>query len=602
MATPGVAGAAALVRQYLADGFHPNGYAGSGPAPVPSAALVKAILVNSGVNIDGDNVDGAIPDPSQGWGRVTLDEALFFVGDGRRLELLRDDDVQSALDGFAAGATAAEVFTVENCRTDRPLKISLVWSEPPVAATSGQAWVNDLNLEVLAPDATTYLGNVFSGGVSVTGGTADDRNNVEQILIPAGAVQSGQYTVRVVPGTVAVGPQPYALIATGDVSAIPAAAPAVTDLSIAGGCDGDAFLDENETLTVTYTVENQGCADSQPLTARLAADTAMPVVVQPAEVDLGALPVNTPVAVMFDVSLGSTGGTCGGTVPLFVELEDGNGRRWQRGDTMALQLDPATGSRAATEDGESGDTSVVRDAAWQIASCAVSGGSFSWHMGQPDCTGIPQDSAAHAVVFEVTLAAGETLAAVSFSHAFDGYSNSSLSDSVHLEIDHDLDGSFDIVQSWTDGTAAKTMTSTGALDLSAFAEDAAASVLIRFRFQSGANWVGGPNNVSGWDVDDLSFQIDIAGTCDINSKLQAPPDVGNSLQIAGASPNADLSWSAVAGAGSYVVRRSNAPALAGAVEFMTGDPAYTDSDSPPATTIFYYDVVGVSPCGARSGN
>jgi len=41
----------------------------------------------------------------------------------------------------------------------------------------------------------TYKGNVFSGASSVTGGTADPRNNVESVFLPAGV--SGNFTVTI---------------------------------------------------------------------------------------------------------------------------------------------------------------------------------------------------------------------------------------------------------------------------------------------------------------------------------------------------------------------------------------------------------------------
>ncbi len=41
----------------------------------------------------------------------------------------------------------------------------------------------------------TYRGNVFSGANSTTGGTADLRNNVESVFLPAGT--SGNFTVTV---------------------------------------------------------------------------------------------------------------------------------------------------------------------------------------------------------------------------------------------------------------------------------------------------------------------------------------------------------------------------------------------------------------------
>ncbi|NIP86544.1 MAG: hypothetical protein GTO03_13640, partial [Planctomycetales bacterium] len=60
---------------------------------------------------------------------------------------------------------------------------------------SGFAAVNDLDLEVESPGGEVYKGNVFSGGVSVTGGSKDDRNNVEQVHLDS--PELGIWRVRV---------------------------------------------------------------------------------------------------------------------------------------------------------------------------------------------------------------------------------------------------------------------------------------------------------------------------------------------------------------------------------------------------------------------
>ncbi len=45
---------------------------------------------------------------------------------------------------------------------------------------------------------STWRGNVFGAdGLSTTGGNADERNNLESVILPAGAV-SGRFTVQVV--------------------------------------------------------------------------------------------------------------------------------------------------------------------------------------------------------------------------------------------------------------------------------------------------------------------------------------------------------------------------------------------------------------------
>ena len=64
-----------------------------------------------------------------------------------------------------------------------------------------------------------YLGNVFSGGLSATGGVADIRNNVEQVH--RSAPELGVWTIRVRAAAVNQGPQGFALIATGQVTPVP---------------------------------------------------------------------------------------------------------------------------------------------------------------------------------------------------------------------------------------------------------------------------------------------------------------------------------------------------------------------------------------------
>jgi hypothetical protein len=60
---------------------------------------------------------------------------------------------------------------------------------------AGVQLVNDLDLEVVTPSGMTYRGNVFAGGYSATGGSADRRNTVECVYLPTS--EAGGYTVRV---------------------------------------------------------------------------------------------------------------------------------------------------------------------------------------------------------------------------------------------------------------------------------------------------------------------------------------------------------------------------------------------------------------------
>lgn len=210
MASPAVAGTAALVRQYYDEGFYPTGVATPADAFTPSGALIKATLLNSAVDMTG--VTG-YPSNLEGWGRVLADNALFFPGDARKLIVF--DDLRNA-SGRTTGQTDTFLFQVDG--GSEQLRVTLVWTDAPAAANTGTGFaaVNDLDLEVIAPNATLFLGNVFSGGASVSGGTKDDRNNVEQVHVNAS--ETGLWTIRVQAAAVNRGPQGYALIATGEVS------------------------------------------------------------------------------------------------------------------------------------------------------------------------------------------------------------------------------------------------------------------------------------------------------------------------------------------------------------------------------------------------
>ena len=79
MATPVVAGSAALLRQYFTDGFWPSGAANPSDSFVPSAALLRAVLIGGAVSVGGVEANTGLPiDPPpstrQGFGRLWLGE------------------------------------------------------------------------------------------------------------------------------------------------------------------------------------------------------------------------------------------------------------------------------------------------------------------------------------------------------------------------------------------------------------------------------------------------------------------------------------------------------------------------------------------------
>jgi serine protease AprX len=200
MSNPIAAGGAVLVRDYYQKAHGLNA----------SAALVKATLINTAVDLLDENNDGfgdndfPIPNVHEGWGRINIDSAT----DGNE----KFFDVSA---GLATNASKTYDVTLGG----GPLKVSLAWSDYAAAANAAVTLVNNLNLTVTAPNGTTtYLGNVFSGGWSATGGSADARNNVENVYIQAPT--AGTWKITVTGTNVPQGPQPFALVVGGASSVV----------------------------------------------------------------------------------------------------------------------------------------------------------------------------------------------------------------------------------------------------------------------------------------------------------------------------------------------------------------------------------------------
>ena len=204
MATPVTAGHAALVRQYFVDGFYPGGAPDPAAGFVPSAALVKAMLIASAVDLAdlGCSLAEPVPSRDQGWGLIQLDRALLFEGAGSRLLV---DDRWSAFDAAGNPPVRHELAV----GAPGPLKVVLVWTDPPSTSTAAVNLVNDLDLVVEGPDGA-FHGNNFAGGVSQPGGGADRLNNVEVIWLPEAA--SGSWSIEVRPHAIREAGQGFALV------------------------------------------------------------------------------------------------------------------------------------------------------------------------------------------------------------------------------------------------------------------------------------------------------------------------------------------------------------------------------------------------------
>ncbi len=212
-------GATALIRQYFTDGYYPSGTPISGDAFLPSSALMRGMLINTAQEMTGTDAHNNpyngmnYPNCDQGWGRIVLDNALYFPGDAAELAIHDDDN------GVLNGATKEYSLTIDD--NSVPLEITLAWNDYPSVA--GSPWLrNNLDLTVTDIDDgnVVYQGNVFGGapnvGQSVTGGSADIVNTVENFLRLTPTI--GSYKIEVTATSLLdTGIMPYALVVTGGI-------------------------------------------------------------------------------------------------------------------------------------------------------------------------------------------------------------------------------------------------------------------------------------------------------------------------------------------------------------------------------------------------
>ncbi len=193
MACPTAAGGAALLREYFSTGFYPTGRKTAADAFEVPAALVKAVLLNGTLPLP---APGAFGNGNYGWGRVFLDNNLYFDGDSRKLRVWN----LAGPVGLLTGETRSFAVTVP---AGQELRVTLVWSDPEGTLGAARVLVNDLDLSVSA-FSRTWLGNVLdpASGESVEGGAADRVNNVEQVRLsnPPAGTYTIKVTARDVPG------------------------------------------------------------------------------------------------------------------------------------------------------------------------------------------------------------------------------------------------------------------------------------------------------------------------------------------------------------------------------------------------------------------
>lgn len=188
MSTPLTAGTVAVIREFLQKN---KGISN------PSSALIKALLING-------SLDKGYTD-EMGWGKVSVYDSLYSTK-------IIDQDSSLATNENRTYESSCYVND-----TDKPLKITLVWTDYPGTSTAPSSLVNDLDLKVISPDGkVVYNGNDFTAPYD---SEYDRVNNVENVII--NNPENGMYKIIVSGHNVSYGPQPFALVASYDFFSTP---------------------------------------------------------------------------------------------------------------------------------------------------------------------------------------------------------------------------------------------------------------------------------------------------------------------------------------------------------------------------------------------
>ncbi len=312
MATPAAAATATIIRQYYVEGWYGTGKKGNYPFN-PSAALIKATLIGS-TEMDIENHPS--PDPYSGWGRPNLDNGLYVDGDSRGLRVV--DEQAGLKTSEELDYTVNVPASIASEHTD-DIKIVLVWSDKPSFPNSSKNLINDLDLEVEAPDGTKYGANDFEDNFSKPNpaGT-DELNNVEVVRVEN--PQAGKWIVRVKGTHVPLGPQPFALVIVGkiDMGDI-----VYKEHSVSGG-NNNGLLDPGETADLNIVLKNVGAENMTGIKATVSSSNDKITFGNGGEIDFGDIEAGKEVTK--SISVTADGSVNDGTeAPMIIHIEDGSG-------------------------------------------------------------------------------------------------------------------------------------------------------------------------------------------------------------------------------------------------------------------------------------
>ncbi len=211
-AAPSVTGTAALLIQHFQNLFN----------VAPRSATTKGLLIHTAfdatTNPGGPSGSPLIgPDYVYGWGVVDAAAAANFLTNSANSNSSLFSEVIY---------TGTEQVIVVSSDGNNPLKVTIVWTDPPGPLQGDglddkkRVLVNDLDLWITGPDGTTYYPWTLdpdNPGSPAQQDKANHVDNVEQVLINAPA--AGTYQIHIGHTGALSQPQPYSLLTNQEVTA-----------------------------------------------------------------------------------------------------------------------------------------------------------------------------------------------------------------------------------------------------------------------------------------------------------------------------------------------------------------------------------------------
>ncbi len=183
MATPGITGGLALLSQRYQQLFGAN----------PDGSLLKTLVLNGANDLGNPG-----PDFIYGFGLMNLYHSIQMLNNHQYL-----------VDSIANGNTKTHSIVIPP--NTAAVKVLLYWNDPAASPMSSIALVNDLDLKVVAPNASQHLPLVLDATPANVNNPAtegaDHLNNAEQVVIQNPV--AGSYDVKISGFAIPSGKQVY---------------------------------------------------------------------------------------------------------------------------------------------------------------------------------------------------------------------------------------------------------------------------------------------------------------------------------------------------------------------------------------------------------